>query len=146
MTGPIDRDEFRWGTAEGDVLTIDDITDEHLANIIRHVKMWRERYPNEFYLRCFLREEARRRGLGSNFLGGAPHPYRDKNGVKRTGKELDKSERIIVDYLIRHWDSMDKKHQDLVVKEIEESIERGAAGANIDVREWERILKLHREE
>lgn len=81
------REEFKWETADGRVLTVDKITDEHLANIIMHVKKYKKHFRDVFYLLCFLRKECLRRGLGINFIDGAPHPYTDYKGVLRQGDE-----------------------------------------------------------
>lgn len=83
----IDREEFKWGTADGRVLTIDEIPDEHLANIVRKVKIYIDHYPDAFYLLAFLRMECERRGLGAKFMDGAPHSYTDSDGVLRNGDE-----------------------------------------------------------
>ncbi len=79
------RKDFKWGTADGRSLTIDEIVDEHLANIVMHVKQFKDHYYEVFYLLSFLRMECERRGLGNNFIDGAPHLYTDQNGVIQGG-------------------------------------------------------------
>lgn len=49
---------------------------------------------------------------------------------------------MMVEYLINVWDRLSQNTKDLILKEIKLAIEEGRAGSDIDVKEWEKILKL----
>ncbi len=80
------RETQRWVTADRRMLKIKDLTDSHLANIIRWVSydlpsdqeyvikngLCKPDYPQE--LRHLLIYEAGFRGLSPNYLAAAPHP------------------------------------------------------------------------
>lgn len=87
------REKFTWETFEGEVITITQFEDEHLANCINHVKNANRvssvfGYPN--WVLPLFEDEAKRRKLGSEFLDAAPYPFIDNTGKKRSGNYLGK--------------------------------------------------------
>ena len=47
---------------------------------------------------------------------------------------------IVVDYILGNWDLLKPATKGLIQAEIEEAIEKGNAGMEIDVKEWTKIL------
>lgn len=48
-----------------------------------------------------------------------------------------------VDYLIAHWAELDDHHRKLIIKETSEAIAVGAAGHEMDVQQWNKLLDHH---
>lgn len=69
-----------WQSVTGAIQTFDAMTDEHVANIILHMK----HYRNQFTLAKLdeIEAEAKARKLTKKFIEGAPYPFLDR----RTGK------------------------------------------------------------
>lgn len=107
------REEFRWETADGRTLTIDEIPDEHLANIVMHVKKYKDYYPDVFYILSFLRIECELRGLGSNFIDGAPHKYTDKNGVLQGGADTTIIKHGLAMQPVNIWEILEEMGKEL---------------------------------
>lgn len=67
-----------WVTHLGNSVSIEGMSDEHLANTIQfitfHKTTWWAKMSTE------LKKEAKRRGLTSDFLARAPFPYKDGFG------------------------------------------------------------------
>lgn len=47
---------------------------------------------------------------------------------------------MCVDYLLKHWEELDVKHQEMIKTEIAQAIEKGEAGHRMDVEQWARLL------
>lgn len=82
----------KWFTLSGQVVTVEGMGDEHLANTIQFLS----HYGKNDSLLAEMRREAKRRGLGKDFLSRAQFPYKDgqgnylvwdfkKNGPKKVG-------------------------------------------------------------
>lgn len=68
--------DFTWQDHLGNKLKVKDMSDEHIANTIQHIKFYRY---SEAIIEFFL-EEAERRKLSEKFLAGAQYPYKDGKG------------------------------------------------------------------
>lgn len=69
---------IRWGTANGRIIEIGDLTDDHLANVIHHCQQTPQVYPANFI--PMLLREADSRNLTEYFLSRAPIPWQDEDG------------------------------------------------------------------
>jgi len=49
---------------------------------------------------------------------------------------------LVVDEIIDRWETLDDVDKKQYKKEIQEAIDSGHAGMNIDIIEWKRILEL----
>lgn len=67
-----------WTTHLGNSVSIEGMSDEHLANTIQFVSYYKTKYWAKMGVE--LKKEAKRRGLASEFLLRAPFPYKDGFG------------------------------------------------------------------
>ncbi|MEK6884828.1 MAG: hypothetical protein AABY22_34670 [Nanoarchaeota archaeon] len=49
----------------------------------------------------------------------------------------------VANYIIYNWDKLSEKTQRLIKKEIQEAVELGRAGMEMDERKWKQILTLN---
>lgn len=70
--------EIIWHCHDGRQLKIREIDDAHLANIIKFVDYYSNRYPA--HILPAMKEEAARRKLQQGFLQRAEIPYKNKDG------------------------------------------------------------------
>jgi hypothetical protein len=77
----IDR-RLMWETADGRCLTLVQIGDDHLKNIIRHIKIYGEFYDP--WVLETMEDETRRRGFIEIFVPPI-QPWRDDKGTWRVG-------------------------------------------------------------
>jgi hypothetical protein len=60
-----------WQSANGSIRTFSAMDNEHLANVIQHMRYYYGKVNEEVIA------EAEYRGLSDEFLNGAPYPYKD---------------------------------------------------------------------
>jgi hypothetical protein len=46
----------------------------------------------------------------------------------------------VADTIIEHWDSIRDNDRNLIIREINEAIESGCAGMEVDINTWKRVL------
>jgi len=51
----------------------------------------------------------------------------------------------VVDELIEHWDEFKEWERNMMCNDINHAIERGVAGMEMDVKEWQRVLERNKE-
>lgn len=78
---------MKWQTADGRVLEIKEITDDHLKNIIRHMRQRSQQYPPD--IRDIFALEAFDRGIPVADCAGDPVPWRDpRDGKLKTFSDI----------------------------------------------------------
>lgn len=72
------KENLRWYTYDHRLLTVKEIEDTHLANIIKHIKQYNRFYEPETL--AIMETEAKDRGLTQAFLERSQIPYKDQDG------------------------------------------------------------------